>query len=315
MIDEVMLAESIDLENAKFPYLATPKIDGIRCYIDASHLWARSNQSIPNLELSRSIPRVLPDGIDGELFCGNFRQTQSIVTSPGAIVEGSGLTLHIFDWCQNTRTGYLDRISSIVPILRELCASGWVKSIDASTGLSVYSHPTYNFRITPLLPVWITDLAQLQAFYEKCLGLGHEGIILRCPLAHYKFGRATLAENSLLRLKPTHDRKAIILGVEEQLSNQNEAVLNELGRTSRSTAKAGLVPSGTLGSFYVMDIETEVKFNVGGGPGLTHIERSRLWQMRHELGGKVIEYRSLSYGVHEKPRHPQFLGLVEERKF
>ncbi len=313
MIQEVMLAETLSPEEAKFPYLATPKIDGIRFYVYSSHIWTRSNKGISNLNIQRQVGPLLPDGIDGEIYDTSFGATQSLCGSHASEIQPTA-TLYLFDYFTDDKIGYGDRVTGLNEVVKQLRGQGWTKSPTASRpGLPLYRHHGYSFGICPLYPVWIQNFAQLERYYEDCLAAGHEGIILRCPVAPYKFGRSTIAENGMLRYKPTIDREAVILGVVEQLSNINPVVKNELGRSSRSTHQAGLVPAGTLGSFQVRDTLTDVVFNVGNGPGLTHIERMRLWNKRFELPGQVIEYRSMPYGVKEKPRHPQFLGIKSER--
>src|SRR5690606_5448014 len=60
--------------------------------------------------------------------------------------------------------------------------------------------------------------------YEThCLKMGYEGLILRNPDAPYKFGRSTLKEGSLLKLKRYEDAEAIVVSLEEAMHNDNEA--------------------------------------------------------------------------------------------
>jgi DNA ligase-1 len=114
-------------------------------------------------------------------------------------------------------------------------------------------------------------------------------------------------EGYLLKVKRFDDSEAEIIGFEEEQFNGNTAETNELGRTKRSTAKAGLVGKGTLGAFTVRDIHTGVEFSIG--TGLTALQRGVFWQRRDEYLGKLAKYKYFAVGVKVAPRHPVFLGF------
>lgn len=307
MISEVMLAPSgFTPENAVFPYLGTPKIDGIRFYVEHGDVWARSNRSIPNHCIRRDLQKFLPNGMDGELFYRDYNTTQSTVMSELTVPT---VDLYIFDYITKHSDRYMDRV---------LTLQKWVTSLGWKRDETGYIPPvrlglTGTYRIRPLYPVWIKNHAQFDAFYAKCRHEGHEGICLRDPAGPYREGRCTLAENYLVKYKPSEDREAVVLGVEELLVNNNELVTNELGRSKRSKARAGLTPGGTFGSFHVRDVVNEAVFHVGNGPGLTAFLRQQLWDSRQSLTGKIIRYRSMPYGAKDAPRQPQFIGFRDER--
>jgi DNA ligase-1 len=140
---------------------------------------------------------------------------------------------------------------------------------------------------------------------------GYEGIILRSPDAPYKYGRSTVNEGYLLKLKRFEDSEAEIIGFEEEMFNGNEAQTNELGRTKRSTAQAGLVGKNTLGAFLVRDVHTGVEFSIG--TGLTALERGIFWARQGEYIGKLVRYKFFPVGVVNKPRHPVFTGFRDSR--
>lgn len=312
LIQETMLtARGFTPEMAQFPYLGTPKIDGIRFYVDSGDVWARSNKMIPNLCIRNDLPKFLPDGTDGELFVTDYSTSMSEVMTEMSVPT---VGIYVFDLLTKDRKQkYIDRAKNMVKTVRSL---GWTQSDPLPGNLPCYRPPNKllgNYYLVPLIPVWIKNHVQFEAYYESCLGAGHEGICFRSPSGPYKFGRCTVAENYLLKYKPVEDREAVVLGVEELLVNQNESVSNELGRTKRSTVSSGLAPAGTFGSFHVRDLTTEVEFKVGAGPGLTAMVRQQLWDSRRHLYGKTIKYRCMPYGAKEKPRQPQFLGFRDER--
>lgn len=315
MIQEPMLAcESFTPEDGKYPYLGTPKIDGIRFYTDSNHVWTRSGRSMPNLPIQHQLKQLLPDGIDGELFSRNFRETQSLCMGISTSLDTFDCIVYMFDYMTDLvpKTGYLDRVNNLRSVLVSLKEKGWTKA--EKEGLcQIWRHRLFNVGICMLTPVWLTTPMELSQYYKQALASGHEGIIVRSAEGLYKFGRATASENTMFKFKPTIDNKAIIIGVEEMMHNVNPAELDTFGRTKRSAAAAGLRPAGSLGAFVVRDLQTGVSFSVGGGPNLTAIERRRLWDNRHIIIGQEIEYRCVPYAVGDKPRHPQYLGLVSER--
>ena len=84
-IKKPLLAGTFDPDKAKFPYAATPKIDGIRFLMVDGVAVSRSFKPIRNEYVQRILSETLPDGIDGELTCGtNFQDsTSGIMTIKG----------------------------------------------------------------------------------------------------------------------------------------------------------------------------------------------------------------------------------------
>lgn len=294
-------------KDAKFPYLATPKIDGIRMYTAYGDVWTRSDRPMPNLYLRQTLPGIFGDHFDGEIFVnGNFTDSHSFCSSHGSKPSvAENVVIHIFDRVLDKNRSYVNRVFDLHEFMEAL---QW-KRVEG-----LYVNTKYPFlSIKPIYPNWIKDHSQLEAFYEKCLLAGYEGIILRDPDGRYKEGRSTLSEHLMMKWKPRIDRVAMILGVEELLVNNNPIRIGTNGKPQRSKAQEGLILGGTFGRFYVKDVENETKFYVGSGPGLTDSVRRIIWENRHHLSGNLIEYRCMPYGAKEGPRQPQFLHLVDER--
>jgi len=134
---------------------------------------------------------------------------------------------------------------------------------------------------------------------------GYEGIILRSPDAPYKFGRSTVKEQFLLKVKRFIDQDAEIIGVVEEMFNGNEAQTNELGRTKRSTSAAGLSGKGSMGALHVRDLVTGIDFHIG--TGFTAADRASMWATPPI--GELCKYKHFPVGQKDKPRHPVFIGL------
>jgi DNA ligase 1 len=151
----------------------------------------------------------------------------------------------------------------------------------------------------------------LDAFEAKQLERGLEGVILRAPNGPYKFGRSSTNEGTLLKLKRFEDSEATIIGVEELLSNQNDAMTNALGHTERSSHKANMKPMGTMGALNVRDLKTKVEFSIG--TGFDADTREKFWRHRKDAIGKLVKYKYFAGGSKDKPRFPVYLGMRDKR--
>lgn len=140
-IEQVMLSAVFSPEDhTNFPYYATPKVDGIRFYIQDGKVWSRSNKLIPNRQIQQTLPLYLPDGVDGELVAGkledadSFQQTSSVVMSDDAPLDS--LSVYVFDFIQPDN----------------FCPVGkWNKTIASSSLMDCVSLaplPGYSHRIT-----------------------------------------------------------------------------------------------------------------------------------------------------------------------
>lgn len=189
-----MLAATIRTEDdlPAFPLLATPKIDGVRALIVGGALVTRSLKLIPNRRIRAVLEPLLPEGADGEIFCGDLYTTTSTVMSFGA---EEGFRFFWFDWAYDVDAPYTKRVSSI---------EGYVAVHE--------TNPRY---VTPLTPRTVRNLGELRA-YERCVVEdGFEGLVLRVPGGRYKSGRSTLREGLMMKLKRYEDSEATIIGMEE----------------------------------------------------------------------------------------------------
>jgi DNA ligase-1 len=165
-------------------------------------------------------------------------------------------------------------------------------------------------RIHPLpsivkLPQHIVTCPQtLLELEERMLEEGYEGLILRSSSAPYKYGRSTVNEGYLLKLKRFLDAEATVIGFEERQHNGNESVLNELGRTSRSSHQAGKTGRGDLGAL-VVRFEDKT-FNIG--TGFDDAERSEIWCNKETHLGRRAKFKYFPSGNKDLPRFPVFLG-------
>lgn len=280
-----LLAADYDPAKLRFPVWASYKLDGIRAVVRGGVVYSRSNKPIPNVHVQAKFKHL--EHHDGELIVGDptsktcFRDTSSIVMAQDKPVDD--VTLHVFDHVEHPEMAYVKR-------RRFLRKSSGVHTLVTHTP--------------------INSLAELTKFEALALDMGYEGLIVRDPLAPYKYGRSTVNEGILLKVKSFQDAEAVVVGFEERMRNENEATTNELGRTARSSHKAGKVGRGDLGALIVRRPDG-LEFAIG--TGFTDAERLDIWTNRDAWMGKLIKYKFFPVGGYDAPRHPVFLGVRDER--
>lgn len=282
-----MLAATIeDVNDLKFPLYGSPKLDGIRCLIYNRRGLTRKLKPIPNKYIKNVLKQysnVLED-YDGELLVGNnFQETTSAIMS----FEGNPkFTYHIFDYIDSRN--YYNRF-----LLKQ--------------------HPKLSFvRVVP--QTYLNNINELEEFEINCLADGYEGVVLRRAdgLDRYKFGRSTINEAYLLKLKRFFDDEAEIIGFEERLHNDNILEIDNLGYAKRSSKQNGMILTNTLGAFLVYHI-TFGSFSIG--TGITDEQRKEIWNNKEKYLGKRIKFKYQQLGIKNKPRFPVFLGFRHKDDF
>ena len=281
-----MLAAAADLKTLRYPLYASPKLDGVRALNVNGKLFSRSLKPIPNPYVNKLFGRKELDGLDGELISGDPCAKDVYRVTVGNVSRETGepdVTFYVFDY-HDTSMEFADRKNMLS---------------ESTMVPGVFALPQH----------LIGDEEHLFKYESECLELGYEGLILRSPEGKYKFGRSTANEQGMLKLKRFTDGEAEILEVLEEEHNANEAKRNELGRTARSTAKAGMVRTGRAGALRVHDAVAKVEFCIG--TGLNDKDREFFWKHRKRVVGQLIKYKSFAIGVKDKPRFPVYLGPRE----
>lgn len=280
------LAVNADFAKIQYPVYASPKLDGIRCSIVGGKALSRTLKNIPNKAIFEWLSDESLEGLDGELIAGSpvsptvYNETVSQVMSHDKGMLG--VAYYVFD-LHNHPGDFAAR----------------------NLALRKHAHPTGHLPIIHLEQKWIANEDDMLAYEATKVEEGYEGIILRSPTAPYKFGRSTMKEQYLMKIKRFVDQDAEIIGVVEEMFNGNEAQTNELGRTKRSTSAAGLSGKGSMGALHVRDLVTGVDFHIG--TGFTAADRAAMWATPPI--GELCKYKHFPVGQKDKPRHPVFIGL------
>lgn len=288
-----MLSGKLNWDKLRFPCYVSPKVDGIRCVIDGGQGRSRTWKALPNQHIQASIKAYASvlEGVDGEIVVGSPTHKEVYNKSMSGVMSEWGtpdFTYLVFDLISTPRRPYLDR-------LKELRSR------------------------SDKLPPWVTILPQMlctsryevETIEEQFIEEGYEGIIVRSPNAPYKFGRSTVNEGYLLKLKRYADAEARIIGFEELFHNDNPAQLDAQGYTRRTSHKANQRAGGVLGALQCQLLsDPSIEFGIGTGMDLE--QRKDFWERREELLGQIVKFKYMPHGMLEStgaPRHPVFLGL------
>ena len=273
-----MLASPIDLTSVKYPVYCSPKFDGIRCVIRDGLSLSRKLKPIPNKYVSKMLT-MCNDNLDGELIVSgrSFNQIQSAIMSEDGKPD---FEFHIFDLISDKP--YVERMVELAEL----------------------KLPKFCYRV---LPKRIQNEKEMLAYERMCVDENnYEGIMIRSPNGPYKFGRSTVRQGYLLKLKRFQDSEARIVGFEEMMHNENEKTKDELGHSKRSHKKAGMVAAGVLGAF-VVEMDDGKQFKVS--TGMTADDRVKYWESRNDMLGKFVKYKFQDAGAKDLPRFPVFLGI------
>lgn len=304
-----MLATEHEPEKLVFPLYASPKYDGIRCLGmqigDKVLPVSRTLKAIPNQHLQAMFNNPYFAGLDGELVVGSPTAHDCMQATTSGVMSMDGVpdfSYYVFDtWC-NASTPFHRRKALLEDVM-------WDRVIPAEW-----------YKRLKLVPQFLFQNAEQLAQYEQeKLEEGFEGIMVRSPDGIYKYGRSTVNQGYLLKMKRFADAEAIVIGFEEQMENTNPLETDERGYAKRSTAKEGMVPKGTLGALVVRTIQETplypagTEFRLGTGRGLTAAVRQHIWDNQVKYLGAIAKYRYQLVGSKNAPRIPIWIGWRDPR--
>lgn len=298
-----MLADPPDHDKhpLRFPFLASPKLDGIRCIITPDGARTRSLKPLPNKALGALLSE-LPAGLDGELVAGDAKSSGAMQATSSAVMGRErglgGLTFYVFDM--------LDCFSNPAAPYR-------LRMLEARRTVERAKFGSVRF----LEHTSIESFAELVDFEAHCIAAGYEGAMIRDPRAPYKFGRSTAKEQGLLKLKRFEDAEGEIVDAFELETNTNEQTRDERGYAKRSSAKAGKVGAATLGG-YVVKLEGWKAATLRVGNGWTADQRAALWEAWQVdpdavRRGPLLKYKFQREGSKDAPRLPVAIGFRDRR--
>lgn len=268
-----LAATIVDPNLLRFSLLVSPKLDGLRCIIGDTHALSRNLKPFRNAYVQKVL-EGLPKGLDGELIVGEPNRGHVLNRTQSGIMSSEGkpeFTFWVFDRVL-PHVSFNDRFTGLLGL----------------RGL----HP--NVKIVP--HVRVNNLAELLVMEQMYLVDGYEGLMARNPDCLYKFGRSTLNEGGLGKLKRFRDGEAIVVAVHEGAHNKNEMIRDELGRSKRSSHQENMVAAGRVGTIIANDCETGAELTIAPGR-MTHDMRVHYFRNPQEILGRMIKYKTFDYGV------------------
>ncbi|MDQ0317755.1 hypothetical protein [Amorphus orientalis] len=271
-----MLAETADLSKLVFPLIAQPKFDGIRCVVlPGLGPVTRTLKPIPNLEIRAALSH--PDFLhhDGEIVTYTDGAPDELNTVQSKVMSAGGewdFCFHTFDHVEHPGDPYRSRWRRVTAGRRAECEL-------------------------------VVDAAELIQFEENLVSAGWEGVIVRRSDAPYKFGRSTLKEGALLKIKRFVDDEAEVIAFVERRHNTNEQTRDERGYAKRSTAKAGMVGTEMLGAL-VLRWKDGIEFELG--TGFTQAQRLIIWANQRRYLGRKVTFKYQRTGPKGAPLLPVF---------
>ena len=302
--------EEINLEEIKYPIMASYKLDGIRCIINKGEILSRSLKPIQNKQLKEKLKPLADYSkrcdylIDGEIYSPkltfqeitsyvmteDFTDSKSIKKYGEIKTIPEHLKFHIFDIVDNDNfeKPFQERFKNV---------------IYTSIQFPKLAEDVYQYIVK--------DKTEIEKLFDKALKEGKEGLILKNPNGIYKCGRGTLKEGLIYKVKPYTTFDAKIEGVVQatKVDPKAEKKTNELGRSVTSKKKNDRIPIDKASAFMVQYENKELKVVIA----LTDKEKEEIWNNKNSYIGKTIEFKGMLVGAKDLPRHPIFLRFRNDK--
>jgi DNA ligase-1 len=297
-----------NIEEIKYPILASYKLDGIRCLFIKGEMLSRSLKPIQNKQLKEKFKSLIDYSrehnliLDGEIYSPeltfqeitryvmtqDFTDKKSIKKYGKVLTIPKSLKFYGFDivWNNNFNERFIDRIGGV--------------STDIDLELwEAVSQITMN------------NKEDIEEYFETALKNGYEGLILKDPNGRYKCGRGTIKEGLIYKVKPYKTFDAKIIGVIQatKVDPKAEKKINELGRSVTSKKLGDRLLINKASAFEVFYNDKILKVTLA----MTDEEKETIWAKRSTYIGKIIEYKGMLIGSKDVPRHPVMIRFREDK--
>jgi len=254
------------------PYILQPKLNGERCRLihegDRCLLLSSTEEIISSVPHINEAGLLLPEGeFDGELYVHGWTwaEIHSVVSTTSTMHPNYGsMQLHLFDII--TEGSQINRLISLNQRFKSNSLPPCMKLV---------------------VPYMANTLEEIYQIYEKFIGLGYEGFIIRHVDATYLRRRSP----AMMKFKPKATDEYLITGVYEAISQDGKG-------------------KGMIGGFNCID-DMGTFFSVGAGK-LSHLDRRVYWERWLDypewFKGKTleVEYQTMS----DKNKVPLFSRAV-----
>lgn len=313
--------ELMDVHDLPYPLLASFKIDGIRGLVTKGKILSRSLKPIPSKQIQEKFSRLtgIEEGcyLDGEFYNPKipFQMVQSCIMTQdyeakkaikkwADLCEDYDVNVSREEALKGMKLYAFDRVHVNIPNEPFKGRNAWVVE-------TYYNH--FPNLIEPVKQKLVNNAEEAKAYFYEALEWGCDGLILRDPNGRYKFGRGTLKEGLIFKLKPytTFDAKIIDVVQATKVDPNTEKKINELGNSVTSKKKGDRIFIEKACDFVVMhEGEKRLKVMIA----MTDKQKKEVWKNREEYIGRWIEYKGLMVGAKDLPRHPVFLRMRDDKE-
>lgn len=315
-----MLAAShkIDLDKIQYPVYASYKLDGIRAVFHPDlGLVSRSLKPIQNKQLREKFDWLLLQAkmhnrvFDGEFYSHDltFQEITRAVMTQDFTDEK---TIKKITAEQGNITKAMNYIEKLLQSIKFYCFETHheIKE-NFEQKKPIIQQYKYNHTYRPVEQLIVNSKEEVKMLFEQALKDGYEGLILRSIFSPYKFGRSTVKEEYMLKVKPfeTFDTKILDVIQATKVKEEAEKTINELGRSVTSRKKDDRELIEKAAAFLVDFNGCKLKVSIA----LTDPEKIQIWQQKEKYIGRMIEYKGLQIGMKEVPRHSVFVRFREDR--
>lgn len=326
--------QKVDLSTLNYPLLASTKLDGIRCIFKDGEILSRSLKQIQCQQLRERLEPIRKFSednniiFDGEIYSDKltFQEITHFVMTQDLGDEElpASVKFYCFDSIEENK------------------ADTPFKQRAEFATLCMMRFPDIAF---PVEQVEVGNAEKVNEFFEQVLKENYEGLILRDPKGAYKYGRGTLKESLIFKVKPfldfdgqiidviqateviqlTNDKEQRLLNdgiidIEDNLSEKNIDDLyqktygklkkvNELGRSVTSKKKGDRIYIEKASAFMVKYEGKDLKVVLS----MTDEEKEEVWKNRETYIGRWISYKGMLVGSKDVPRHPVMLRFREPK--
>ena len=288
--------EKVDLSTLNYSLLASTKLDGIRCIFKDGEILSRSLKQIQCKQLRERLEPIRKFSeenniiFDGEIYSSelSFQEITHFVMTQDLGDEElpASVKFYCFDSIEENKID-----------------TPFKQRADFAT-LCMMRFPDIAF---PVEQVEVDNAEEVNEFFEQVLKENYEGLILRDPKGAYKYGRGTLKEGLIFKVKPFLESDAQVTGVVQatRVDEMAEKTINELGRSVTSKKKDDRILIEKASAVTVDYKGQSLKVTLA----LTDEEKIEVWKNKESYIGKWIEYKYLAVGMKEGglPRHPTSL--------
>ena len=280
-----MKGTKADLDRLVYPVCGSIKGDGIRVNVYEGRCRTKSLKPLPNIHTRNLLESFsILEGLEAELTStDDLADPEGFNKATSAFMRHKGEPeLHMWVFDIINEDPFYKRYNTLLGLRKHL--------------------PKF---VTILDQHLLRDREEVDKYVAWVLRRGYEGVMLRHHDSLYKFGQSTITKGELLKVKPFEDDEAVVVGLEEGTINTNEKVVNELGRSKRSSSKAGLVPSGLIGTI----LGEHPKWGILRISGFKDDLATDMFNNPSKYLNRLVTFKYQAHGTMDSPRLPKFKGF------